>query len=66
MLSFFFTLFGKWPDVVLQRFAPNFCVSPLPWWYMVLLGEYHLTKDKPRNNAGVLPPTFAPRIIPEN
>ena len=31
----------------------NFCVSPLAWWSIILLGEYDLTKDELQNSTGV-------------
>ena len=66
MIPFYFIQFDKLPGVVLSRFATNFCVSPLAWCFIILLGEYDLKKDKLQDNTGVLPAKSAPRIIPEN
>ena len=60
MIPFYFIQFDKLPGVVLSRFATNFCVSPLAWCYIILLGEYDLKKDKLQDNTGVLPPNLHP------
>ena len=39
--------------------------SPTALGYIILLGQYDLTKDSPKDNTGVLLPKTAHRIIPK-
>lgn len=50
-------------DKILKMIALH---SPQAWGHTNMLGEYDLSNDRLRDNTGVLPPKFAPSIIPEN
>ena len=60
MIPFNFIQFDKLPGAVLPRFATNFCVSPLAWWYINLFASTISKKTSCRTTPASCPQICTP------